>query len=86
MFRDHRLPGHLNRLKDIFLYLLCTGHTCLTHSYQINSGDIPRCVAFDCDLTGGSPQSWTLVRDKIVKFIAIPERPPAVGKHFAVPR
>ena len=32
-----------------------------------------------------SPQSWTLFTDKIVEFIAIPECPLAVEKHFAMP-
>ena len=37
-------------------------------------------------LYGVFPQNWTLVRDKIVKFVAIPERPPAVEKPFSLPR
>ena len=36
-------------------------------------------------LYGVSPQSWTPVMNKIVKFIAIPEHPLAVEKHFAMP-
>ena len=35
---------------------------------------------------GVSPQSWTLVRDKNVKFIAIPEHLLALEKLFAVSR
>ena len=38
-----------------------------------------------CFSYGVSPQSWTLVRDKIVKFIPIRERPLAVENDVTVP-
>ena len=48
---DHRSPGHLTRREKIVLSSLQIGHTNLTHSYQMNSEDVPRCVACDCNLT-----------------------------------
>ena len=44
-------PGHLSRQVEILLFRLHIGHTSLTHSHQMNSEDVPKCVACDCDLT-----------------------------------
>ncbi len=45
------LPGHSNRREEIVLYKLQIGHTHLTHFYQMNGEDVPRCVAYNWDFT-----------------------------------
>ena len=48
---EHKSPGHLSRREKIVLSHLCTRHTCLIHSNQMNVEDVPGCVACDCNLT-----------------------------------
>ena len=45
---DCRFPGHLIRQEEIAISCLCVGHTQHTHPYQMNSEDVPGCVACDC--------------------------------------
>ena len=45
VIRDYRSPGHLSKQEEIFLSRLRIGHTRLTHSYQMNGGNVPKYAA-----------------------------------------